>query len=130
MILMGKNLVCCLLPYSMLTISKPLNFSTMQLKTFFWISCLLPSFFITVKNFFFASNTFKKYPCYIRALFISKRCSSNLWLSNFCLSLSFKLNNFSYNSVPIASWNYYIDLLFLFFFRNELHNNLHKKMNL
>ena len=101
----GLNLIRCFLMYSVVTKSKPLNFCVMQLQTFlFFVFYLSLLFFSAVVNFFFASNTLKKYPCSIRALFFSKHCSSNLWWSNFSWSLSFKPNNFSCNYVPISSW--------------------------
>ena len=121
---MRENFVHCLLPYSMLTISKPLNFSTMQLETFF---SSFPPFRCL---FSLQLNTFKKYPCSIRALFISKHCSSNLLWSNF--SWAFPLNLAIFCTILSLSHleNHYIDLLFLFFFHDELHDKLHKKMNL
>ena len=125
----GANLVRCLLPYLMLTISKPLNFSIMQLEIFFLVSAFLLSFFLDVLNFFLSSNTLKKYPCSISTLFTSKHCPSNLWWSNLSWSFPLKPSNFTYNSAPISFWKLWHWSTFLLF-RSELNNKLHKKMNL
>ena len=124
MISIGTNLICCLLPYSMLTISKPLNFSMMQLETFFFISCFLLSFFITVLNFFLSSNILRRYPYSVTVLFIWKHCPSNLWWLYFSWSFSFEA--FSYSSTPFLSLKLSHWSTFCFFVTNCITNCIKK----
>ena len=65
--------------------------------------------------FFFASNTFKKYPCPIRVLFISKRCPQTR--EGPILAETFPLNLATFHTIlsPSHPGKCYTDLLFLFF---------------
>ena len=116
---MGRNIVHCILPYWMLTISNPLNFSTMQLETFFFFHFLLFAvFFHYSYKFLFHFKYPQEVFVFYQGLIYIKTLSQTY--DGPILAEVFPLN------ITIFCTIYYIDILFLFF-PNKMHNELHKK---